>query len=104
MSRESQVSLSFQFWLGRPTASTIISECIEAIYQSANREIFTKFQITGGVENNCPTIWIEEEEIYFSKQKHSVQPVVCLNTIISNNKKYYITVLKNMYLHLQWYS
>ena len=39
----------------------------------------------------------EEEEIYFSKQKHSVQPVVCLNTVISNNKKYYITVLKNMY-------
>ena len=32
----------------------------------------------------------EEEKIYFSKQKHSVQPVVCLNTIISNNKKYYI--------------
>ena len=40
---------------------------------------------------------IEEEEIYFSKQKHSVQSVVCLNTIISNNKKYYVTVLKNMY-------
>ena len=39
----------------------------------------------------------EEEKIYFSKQKHSVQPVVCLNTVISNNKKYYITVLKNMY-------
>ena len=39
----------------------------------------------------------EEEEIYFSKQNHSVQSVVCLNTIISNNKKYYITVLKNMY-------
>ena len=39
----------------------------------------------------------EEEEIYLSKQKHSVQSVVCLNTIISNNKEYYITVLKNMY-------
>ena len=35
--------------------------------------------------------------MYFSKQKHSVQSVVCLNTDISNNKKYYITVLKNMY-------
>ena len=39
----------------------------------------------------------EEEEIYFLKQKHSVQSVVCLNTVISSNKKYYITVLKNMY-------
>ena len=27
----------------------------------------------------------QEEEIYFSKQKHSVQPVVCLNNI--SNKK-----------------
>ena len=35
--------------------------------------------------------------MYFSKQKHNVQSVACLNTIISNNKKYYITVLKNMY-------
>ena len=38
----------------------------------------------------------EEENIYFSKQKHSVQSVVFLNSIISNNKKYYITVLKNV--------
>ena len=28
----------------------------------------------------------EEEEIYLSKQKHSVQSVVCLNAIISNKK------------------
>ena len=38
----------------------------------------------------------EKENIYFSKQKHSVQSVVFLNSIISNNKKYYITVLKNV--------
>ena len=38
----------------------------------------------------------EEDNIYFSKQKHSVQSVVFLNSIISNNKKYYITVLKNV--------
>ena len=38
----------------------------------------------------------EEENIYFSKQKLSVQSVVFLNSIISNNKKYYITVLKNV--------
>ena len=28
-----------------------------------------------------------EEEIYFLKQKHSEQLVVCLNTNIPNNKK-----------------
>ena len=28
----------------------------------------------------------EEEEIYFSKQEHSVQPVVCLDAHISNKK------------------
>ena len=38
----------------------------------------------------------EKENIYFSKQKHSVQSVVFLNSIMSNNKKYYITVLKNV--------
>ena len=32
-SGESQISLSFQFWLGRATVSKIISECCEAIYQ-----------------------------------------------------------------------
>ena len=41
-------------------------------------------------------LFLEEEEIYFSKQKHSVQPVVCLKTIISTNEEYSITVLKNM--------
>ena len=45
----------------------------------------------------------EEEEVYFSKQKHSVQSVVCLNTCISNNKRYYITVLKEYLLQIQWY-
>ena len=42
-------------------------------------------------------ILVLEEEIYFSKQKQRVQPVVCLNTITSNNKKNYIAVLTNIY-------
>ena len=32
----------------------------------------------------------EKEEIYFSKQKHSVQPFFCLNTYISIKKHYKI--------------
>ena len=41
-----------------------------------------------------PTVLVEEEEdIYFSKQKHNVQSVELYPII----KKYYITVLKNMY-------
>ena len=71
--------------------------------------IFTQWrEATGRSKVSFKFLWIisclnqwrrEEEDIYFSKQKHSVQSVVCLNTVISNNnnKKNYFTVLKNMY-------
>ena len=39
-SGESQISLSFQFWLGRATVSKIISECCEAIYQVLPEKYF----------------------------------------------------------------
>ena len=53
-----------------------------------------------------PTVLVEEEEedIYFSKQKHNVQSVVCLNTIISKNKKILHYSIKEYVLHIQWYS
>ena len=45
----------------------------------------------------------EEEKIYFPKQKHRVQSVVCLNTIISNNKKILHYSIKE-YMYLYKYS
>ena len=53
------------------------------------------------ITKNVETDRSEEEEVYFSKQKRSVQSVVCLNTCISNNKRYYITVLKEYLLQIQ---
>ena len=43
----------------------------------------------------------KEEEIYFSKQKHSVQSVVCLNITISNNKKILHYIIKEYVLQIQ---
>ena len=45
----------------------------------------------------------EKEKIYFPKQKHRVQSVACLNTIISNNKKILHYSIKE-YMYLYKYS
>ena len=55
--------------------------CSSASKQNVIYVIYTNLSIKGEEEEEE-----EEEEIYFSKQKHSVQSVVCLNTIISNKK------------------
>ena len=57
MSGESQISLSFQFWLGRASLKDYLYSLKDYVWvlwnylSSALQEIFTKSQITRGVEN-----------------------------------------------------
>ena len=58
-----------------------------------------RMEITKNVETDRLE---EEEEIHFSKQKHIVQSVVCLNTSISNNKKILHYSIKEYLLQIQY--